>query len=242
MFAGPNGSGKSTVFREIQTKYNLHLGTYLNADDIEKQLVQNKLVDLTSYGLNPESLIRFDNYVESHSLLQKALSEGYELKLTSDGHYIKNSNEETHSYEAAMLVDFMRNELIENGIRVTCETVMSHPSKVEVLKKAQDLGFKNYLYFISTQSVEVNKNRVRERVLNGGHDVPEEKIERRYTKSLELLSEAVKYTYRSFIFDNSGEKSKLILDVLDGSRVTIREEIIPEWVDKYLLNGAQKSV
>ena len=38
IFAGPNGSGKTTIFKKISEKEKIHLGVYVNADDIEQAL------------------------------------------------------------------------------------------------------------------------------------------------------------------------------------------------------------
>jgi predicted ABC-type ATPase len=40
---------------------------------------------------------------------------------------------------------------------------MSHSSKLDMLKQAHTLGFKNYLYFISTESADINVRRVADR-------------------------------------------------------------------------------
>ncbi|TGV03494.1 zeta toxin family protein [Flavivirga rizhaonensis] len=241
MFAGPNGSGKSTVYRALKGKFDI--GTYVNSDDIEQDIKNYQTLDISKYGVSKEITSEtFSAFIGSHSLYKKATDDGFLIDLEFKNGKITNPNSETHSYEASILADFIRNQLIENGKKLTFETVMSHKSKIETLKKSQDLGYKNYLYFISTESVEINKQRVSERVKSGGHPVPVHKIEDRYYKSLEYLLEAIKYTYRTFIFDNSGNKSKLILDIYKGGKITIREEIIPVWIDKYLLKTAHNTV
>ncbi len=237
MFAGPNGSGKSTVFNEIRENYNLDRGCiYLNADEIEKELLKKKGIFFSDYNIKTELGVNFDSFLKNHSLYKKATSQGYLFNLKFNENAIFSTGTESHSYEASILADFFRSELISCNHDVSFETVMSHESKIEVLKQAKDNGYKNYLYFISTESVEINKSRVKERVLSGGHPVPEEKIEDRYYKSLSLLREAIKHTYRTFIFDNSESKSRLILDVFEGRIATYRCDSIPAWVDKYCLN------
>lgn len=233
MFAGPNGSGKSTIFNEIKSKFNL--GIYLNPDDIEKSIIDNSVIDLTNYGLHKINSTNFNHFLKNHSLYKKALSDGYKIGLVINNGIVHNPNTYTHSYEASILVDFIRTRLIDIGEKLTFETVMSHNSKIEILRRSKELGYKNYLYFISTDSVSINKARVIERVKNGGHFVPPEKIKIRYFRSSELLKSAIKQTYRSFLFDNSENKSKLILDVLNGNKVTFRSKIIPNWVDDYFL-------
>ncbi len=234
MFAGPNGSGKSTIFNKIRSQFSL--GIYLNADEIENLLRDKNQLALKQFELKKSHGRKFDSFLQGHSLYQKATAQGYTIDLKCQDGIISNPNNTTHSYEASILTDFLRNELIQAGKKITFETVMSHPSKIETLKKAQELGYKNYLYFICTENVEINKARVAERVRSGGHNVPSQKTEERYFRSLELLPEAIKYSYRTFIFDNSEDTSNLILDVYKGKKVTFQTEEIPLWVDKYFLN------
>lgn len=241
MFAGPNGSGKSTVYRSLKDKFNI--GTYVNADDIEKDLTNSTEFQISKYGIKKNTTSKeFSSFIDNHTLFKKANDDGFIIDLKLENGIILNPNIKTHSYEASILADFIRNELINNGKKLTFETVMSHSSKIETLKKSKENGYKNYLYFISTESVEINKQRVDERVKNGGHPVPLNKIEDRYYKSLEYLMEAIQYTHRTFIFDNSGTESKLILDVYKGETITIQSDFIPVWIDKYLLKTAHNNV
>ena len=55
------------------------------------------------------------------------------------------------------------------------------------MQQAVAAGYKVYLYFISTESPEINKFRVEARKAKKGHDVPEDKIVSRYYGSLDLL-------------------------------------------------------
>ncbi|AFU69949.1 addiction module toxin protein, zeta toxin-like protein [Psychroflexus torquis ATCC 700755] len=235
MFAGPNGSGKTTVFNEIKIEYDLDLGIYLNADEIEKKLKKKNSISISDFNLSAEVGSKFNDFISSHTLFRKAENDGYKIDLTFEDGLILNHNSRTHSYEASILTDFLRQELIKSGQKLSFETVMSHPSKIETLKFSKQKNYKNYLYFISTESVEINKSRVIERVLNGGHPVPPIKIEERYYRSLEMLQDAIKSTYRTFIFDNSESKSRLILDIHKAKTVTYQSDRIPNWVDKYCL-------
>ena len=112
---------------------------------------------------------------------------------------------------------------------------MSHSSKINFLRKSQKAGYKNYLYYVSTESPIINVERVKQRVKLGGHPVSESKIESRYFNSLKLVKKAIQYSYRSFIFDNSGKEAKLILEVFKGEEVRFNYSEIPKWIDKYIL-------
>ena len=86
-----------------------------------------------------------------------------------------------------------------------------------------------------TDSPLINVSRVRNRILKGGHAVPEDKITSRYFRSLNLLTGAINETYRSFIFDNSGNRHQLILEIFNGSEIIIHTDKIPNWVQEYVI-------
>lgn len=85
-----------------------------------------------------------------------------------------------NDYFTSFLADYVRNKLLGNCNKFTFETVMSHPSKLDFICKAQEMEYKVYLYFVSLSDPTLNLNRVQQRVLQGGHDVPPEKIKERY--------------------------------------------------------------
>ena len=233
IFGGPNGSGKSTILNLISEKYSL--GPYVNADNIEKELKKNNQVSLSDYNISNIESSKFNYLLSDHTLIQKAKKEGYPIDLLLENDLIINPDHYTHSYEAAFIADFLREELLLEGKTFAFETVMSHKSKLDFLLRANGLGYKNYLYYISTESPLINIERVKQRVQQGGHTVSEDKIESRYFQSLINLHSAVKSSYRSFIFDNSGDKANLILEVFNGNEITFWHHEIPHWVDKYLI-------
>ena len=143
------------------------------------------------------------------------------------------------SYLAARIIDFIRLEFLKLKISFTFETVMSHISKVEFLKAAQEQGFKTYLYYVSTVDPEINIARVQYRVTTGGHPVPEQKIRDRYYRSMGLLMQAVEMTDRTFIFDNSsnGEKAAFLAEIEQAELLKLNPVVtdFPIWfVEKVL--------
>ena len=58
---------------------------------------------------------------------------------------------------------------------------------------ARKRGFEIVLIYIGTEDVEINLTRIRNRVLAGGHDVPEEDVRRRYKRSFANLPTAIDY-------------------------------------------------
>lgn len=234
MFAGPNGSGKSTIFNQIHEKFDV--GVYLNADDLEKDLKRRDEIDLENFSIQNVNIDFFNNFVNSHSLTKKAMKDGYKINLEINNNKIISKSLNTNSYEASLIVDFIRKLLFIEGKKFSFETVMSHHSKIDILNIAKENYYKTYLYFISTESEKINISRVKQRVILGGHPVEEDKIKERYYKSLYLLKEAVKNSFRSFIFDNSEKETKLILEVEKGENILFHNKEIPKWVDKFLLS------
>lgn len=233
MFAGLNGSGKSTVFHNINRQFSI--GHYINADDIEIRLRSTGFVNFYDFDLeiSDEEL---QSFIHKSSLVSKAKSSGLDVFLQAEKNIVVTNAGKVHSYEAALLTAFIRSKLIERKQSFSFETVMSHPSKCEILAHAQKEEYQTYLYFICTKSSEINVERVKNRVSKGGHPVPKDKIIGRYHRSLNLLHEAVKNTHRAFIFDNSQDTHKLILEVYQGKEVIPHTTKIPFWAKTHLLD------
>lgn len=236
IIAGPNGSGKSTFIDTLRK--NFDCGIYINTDEIEKGLRDTGFINLNNYKISstPEDFNSFILSSNSQSLIQKATKEGLSINLTLEEN-ILISNSEINSYEAALIVEYIKNKLIENMQLFTFETVMSHHSKLDFVKDAIARGYRVYLYFIATESVDINIGRVAQRVMKRGHNVSEAKIRERYIKTLELLSATVSLTYRTFLFDNSTEESPLLLvgEIFKGEELTIHSNYTPQWIYKYVL-------
>jgi predicted ABC-type ATPase len=130
------------------------------------------------------------------------------------------------------------------------ETVFSHGSNLAFLLALKMAGYKVELIYLSTDNVEINVTRVRNRVLDGGHDVPEPKIRERYARSLLLLSLAVRDCHRVALFDNSRAFSivgstevagRLACEIHNDISIERGREIlllppIPGWLMKYALD------
>ena len=233
MFAGPNGSGKSTLNGVISKEL---LGIYINPDEIEKEIKKFDFLDLKSYEIETSETDVMSFFV-NHPLIEKANLEDEVALLKYFDDKIDFHDVLVNSYFASICADFIRHQLLKSKISFTFETVMSSPDKVEFLKRAQESGYRTYLYFIATQDPFINISRVENRVKLGGHSVPKEKILSRYYRSLELLSEAIKYSNRAYIFDNSSQEKSWLAEVTDGKKFEYRSKFVPEWLNKYLLGN-----
>src|SRR5947207_7390819 len=102
--------------------------------------------------------------------------------------------------EAQRVADYRRDECIAAKRSFSFETVMSHPSKVEILHRARAAGFFTQLFFVGIDDPRTNVERVALRVAQGGHDVPEDRIVARWHRTMGLLARAADAADRSFVF------------------------------------------
>jgi predicted ABC-type ATPase len=103
------------------------------------------------------------------------------------------------------------------------------PDKIEFLQRAQSNGYRTYLYYVATEDPAINISRVQYRVKMGGHSVPEDKIISRYKRSLDLLKEAIPFTNRAYIFDNSSHKHVWLAEITDGQLLEMKTDLVPAW-------------
>lgn len=227
MFAGPNGSGKSILKDELKQEW---LGVYVNADEIEKRLKSEGVIDFSEFQISTAEEELFSFLRESELPDVVKLVESYKSVRFSDGKlYFDAVN--INSYHASVLADFIRHKLVEQKISFSFETVMSHSGKIQFLKFARANGFRTYLYFVATEHPDINVERVQIRVASGGHPVPEEKIRERYARSIALLFEALEQSDRAYIFDNSGTTKAFIAEITNGESLEFKVNEIPHWFD-----------
>ncbi|MCU1278368.1 MAG: Zeta toxin [bacterium] len=109
------------------------------------------------------------------------------------------------AYEAAQAASEIRKTLVEERESFIFETVLSDPvgEKVAFLQKAAAGGYTIVFCFIGIDSVEISEERVAMRTLQGGHDVPSDKLAGRFPRTLENLARAIEVLPHVLLFDNS---------------------------------------
>jgi len=67
----------------------------------------------------------------------------------------------------------------------TIETTLAGKNHIKTIQKAKDLGYQVVLIYSYLDNPDFCKNRIKVRVLNGGHDIPHDDIVRRFYRSKE---------------------------------------------------------
>jgi len=96
-------------------------------------------------------------------------------------------NTESVAIEAARIMLHRIDELLEEGVDFAIETTLATRSYVSLVHRARGLGYKITLIYIWLNDPELALQRVAERVKNGGHNIPEDVVRRRYTKGVKNL-------------------------------------------------------
>ena len=134
--------------------------------------------------------------------------------------------------KAAQKATEQRYECLKNGTDFVFETVFSSAEKMDFIQKAKDAGFFIRIFYVCTESPLININRIAQRYLNGGHEVPISKTISRYYSSLKNISRAIKIADRVYLYDNSVENAapRLILRTSDGIIAKQYTDELPDWV------------
>jgi len=107
--------------------------------------------------------------------------------------------------KAAQFAEKWREECLKKNKSLIFETVLSAPDKIDFIQRAIQNNFFVRLFFIGTDNPQINASRVTQRVMQGGHDVPIQKIISRYYKSIANCSLLLRIVDRLYVYDNSVE-------------------------------------
>jgi predicted ABC-type ATPase len=143
-------------------------------------------------------------------------------------------------YRAAELADIERRALIARGDTFVMETVLSDPhgAKIGLLNDAKEAGYHIALIFIGIDGPELSSARVAQRVLQGGHDVPEQKLVARFPRTLANARSALQLADAAWVFDNgdADRPYRLVMTTRAG-RAVERHAPVPGWCGALLGRG-----
>lgn len=140
--------------------------------------------------------------------------------------------------QAQMMVRAQLKEALAESADIMYETVFSHPSKLDIIRQAREKGYFVRLFFICTESPRINIDRVADRFAKGGHIVPGDKVNARYTRALMYGAEALQLVQRGYVYDNSKaamratDSFNLLFRTIDGEQVKLYSSPV-EWAQTY---------
>jgi predicted ABC-type ATPase len=141
-------------------------------------------------------------------------------------------------------------EMLEKAIQrkqtYAFETTLGGNTIVRLLIEAAQAGLKVKIWYVGLESVELNIARVKTRVTQGGHDIPEADIRKRWDSSRRNLIKLLPHLDSLRLYDNSAEadprrgtppRPELLLHVAGKKIVGMASREAPEWA-KPIIAGA----
>jgi predicted ABC-type ATPase len=98
-----------------------------------------------------------------------------------------------------------RRELMRSRLGFVMESTFSHPSKLDLLSDARDLGYLLHVFHLHLDDPATVVERVAIRVSGGGHDVPEDRILGRFGRNPAIIRDAVLQADEAWVLDAAPE-------------------------------------
>lgn len=151
----------------------------------------------------------------------------------------ENPNAEGVALNAGREALRLQDHLLSAKTSFVIETTLSGNHELALMNQAKTTGYKVNLVYIGVNTPGVSRRRVRQRVQDGGHNIPPPDVERRYLRSMSNLSKAMQAADRFYILDNSEKRPKLMYS-MERSREKHVASHTPDWIKKHCPELLQK--
>ena len=130
------------------------------------------------------------------------------------------------AFESGRIMINRIEELLKENESFAFETTLSTRSYKNKVLQSQKKGYTVTLLFFQLNNIELAKERVKTRVIEGGHNIPEDVIERRYLKGIyNLFDIYLPIIDYSMVFDNSFGKHELIAQKFTNEDLMVIDKI-----------------
>jgi predicted ABC-type ATPase len=138
--------------------------------------------------------------------------------------------------KAARRADELREDCLRQRRSLAYETVFSTPGRLEFIARATDAGYFIRLFFVGTEDPAINVRRVAQRVREGGHDVPTDKIIARHARAMANLAKAITLVDRAYVYDNTldNREMRLLFRTRHGALGKVYDVDMPVWAQTVL--------
>lgn len=128
--------------------------------------------------------------------------------------------------KAGRLVLQQIQEFAERGVDFAFETTLSGKTYVRLLSELKARNYALHLFFLWIPSPELAIARIKDRVREGGHNVPAEDVRRRFARGIHNFFNLYEPLLDSWMmFDNSKAKPVLIAKRRNGHRKVVKGEL-----------------
>ena len=147
-------------------------------------------------------------------------------------------NVEKVAIQAGRLMIQRIEELLAEGEAFAIETTLATRSYVNLVKRAKKSGYSVQLIFFWLNSPELAIQRIAERVGNGGHNIPENVVRRRYVSGISnLFNLYIPIVDTWVIIDNSTQPRQMVANGSAGRQSIIYNETTFQKIQSYVREG-----
>jgi len=136
--------------------------------------------------------------------------------------------------EAGRVAVRERRRLLSSSASFAFETTLAGRREFALLREARTREYRIVLHYVGVESPELCRARIDERVLSGGHDVPQIDLVRRFTRSLAHLPVAVGLADESVVYDNSSLSGITPMARFAAGTLVDVAPRIPRWMERAL--------
>ena len=124
---------------------------------------------------------------------------------------------EQAAFEAGRIMLKRLRDLFGRREDFSFETTLTGFGYTHLLREMKEAGYRIQLDYLWIPHLDITRNRVKQRVKKGGHDIPDEVQQRRFGKGLRLLLEHYRPLVHYWrIFDNTGQDPVPVVEEEDG--------------------------
>jgi len=163
-------------------------------------------------------------FAETHLKKKLKLYQFINADMIAEGLFPYNA--EKHSLEASKIFIKELKSNIKKKRNFAFETTLSGKMYQKIIEELLMQEWEVTIYFLWIPSIEFSIQRVRERVMQGGHDIPKEALIRRYNRSiLNLMKVYVNLSCKVYCLDNTQNKPNLVFHSKNG-KINVSNKLV----------------
>ena len=124
---------------------------------------------------------------------------------------IGNWKNDSDQIKAAKIAINLRNNCFQYGKSFNEETTLTGKTILKIIDKVKEQGYELQLFYVGLNSSDIAKERVKNRVEKGGHNIENDVIEKRFYESLKNLKKIISKFDKVYLYDNSIKYKNIFL-------------------------------
>lgn len=149
--------------------------------------------------------------------------------------------EKLNAFQAGKIAINRFNQCIHSWQNFLMESTLSGQSAIKRVQLAHRTNFFVQIYFVGLDNPALNKYRIWERVVKGGHHIEDAAVERRFVESISNLSKVVPFADDISLYNNSGSDKTTgfneFLSVRNGVIIHEKSPVkMPPWAAQLMAN------